>query len=177
MSALSILYLILPFPLAFILHDAEEIIFQHRWMLRHKDSLNLRFPGLRPLTEHLSGLGTLAFSIAALEELVIIATAVCYVLVHGQWCLQVWSALFLAFSIHLLVHIAQAAVIRGYVPGLVTSLLLLPYAFFGIRSISFVMRPWEILLLGGAGVIAMAANLAFAHWLGRKFQSWMKPAE
>ena len=174
MSALSILYLILPFPLAFILHDAEEIIFQHRWMLRHKDSLNLRFPRLRPLTEPLSGLGTLA---SALEELVIIATAVCYVLVQGQWCLQVWSALFLAFSVHLLVHIAQAAVIRGYVPGLVTSMLLLPYAFFGIRSISFVMSPWEILLLGGAGVIAMAANLAFAHWLGRKFQSWMKPAE
>ena len=99
MSALSILYLILPFPLAFILHDAEEIIFQHRWMLRHKDSLNLRFPRLRPLTEHLSGLGTLAFSIAALEELLIIATAVCYVLVQGQWCLQVWSALFLAFRL------------------------------------------------------------------------------
>lgn len=47
MSALTVLYLVLPFPIAFILHDAEEVMVQHRWMLNRKEVLNERFPKTR----------------------------------------------------------------------------------------------------------------------------------
>ena len=108
MSALSVLYLVLSLPVAFILHDAEEVAVQHRWMLAHRESLASRFPKLRTMIEHLSLLGTTAFAIAATEELVVLVVATCYVLVDGIFSTQIWSVLFLAFSLHLLVHFGQA---------------------------------------------------------------------
>ena len=75
MSALSVLYLVLSLPVAFILHDAEEVAVQHRWMLAHRESLASRFPKLRPMIERLSRLGTTAFAIAATEELVVLVVA------------------------------------------------------------------------------------------------------
>jgi len=79
-----------------------------------------------------------------------------------------WSALFIAFSFHLLVHIGQGVMIRGYVPGLVTSLLLLPYSYLGMQSIWNYMSITEILICGLAGIVFMVVNLRFAHWIGLK---------
>ena len=169
MSALSVLYLVLPFPLAFIIHDAEETFVQHRWMLAHKESLVVKFPRMRPMIEHLSALGTKAFAIAALEELMVLLAATCYVLIDGTYAMQLWSALFLAFSVHLLVHIVQAVCFRGYVPGLVSTILLLPYSFLGVESIWYAMSAMELTLWGAMGIVLMIANLRFAHWLGSKF--------
>ena len=75
MSALSVLYLVLSLPVAFILHDAEEMIVQHRWMLAHRESLASRFPKLRSMFERLSRLGTTAFAIATTEELAVLVVA------------------------------------------------------------------------------------------------------
>lgn len=82
--------------------------------------------------------------------------------------MQLWSALFMAFSLHLLVHLAQAVMVRGYVPGVVTSVLLLPYAAYGIRSILLVMSALELAVWSILGVLIMMVNLRFAHWLGIK---------
>lgn len=166
MSALSVLYLVLPFPLAFFLHDAEEVLVQHRWMLSHRDTLLRRFPKLNPVITHLCRLDTKAFAVAAFEELLVLLIATCYVLVQGDYCMQIWSALFMAFSLHLLVHIAQAILFRGYIPGIVSSLLLLPYSFLGLQSIWYSMTAMELLLWGTAGVAFMVTNLLFAHRLG-----------
>lgn len=166
MSALAVLYLILPFPIAFILHDAEEVVVQHRWMLNHRESLIATFPKMTQMVEHLSSLTTKAFAIAAIEELMVLLVATAYVLVGGVYSMQIWSALFMAFSIHLLVHIGQAIVMRGYVPGLVSTILLLPYAFIAIQSIWNAMSGMELAVWGLIGVITMIVNLRFAHWLG-----------
>lgn len=171
MSALSVLYLVLSLPVAFILHDAEEVAVQHRWMLAHRESLASRFPKLRPVTEHLSRLSTTAFAIAATEEFVVLVVATCYVLVDGIFATQIWSALFLAFSLHLFVHLGQAILLRGYVPGIATSLLLLPYSAYGLWSIWLTTSAIEFLLLALCGIVFVAANLRFAHWLGMKITS------
>lgn len=168
MSALSIFYLILPFPLAFILHDAEEVNVQHGWMLRHQDNLSKKFPKLRPMIQHLLKLNTKGFALAALEELLVLLLATCYVLIRGAYCMELWSALFMAFTLHQLMHILQAVIVRGYVPGLVTSLLLLPYSYFGIQSIWYAMSGIGMLLWGIGGVAFMVVNLRFAHWLGTR---------
>ena len=166
MSALSILVFVLPLPLAFVLHDAEEIAVQHRWMRAHGAELARRFPKFKAIIARLGALGTGAFAIAAAEELVVLLAATAYVLVGGAWAAEVWGALFLAFSLHLIIHVVQAAMVRGYVPGLATSLLLLPYAAFGVWSMSLVWSVPKILALAVAGSIAVAANLRLAHGLG-----------
>lgn len=168
MSALTALYIILPFPLAFIVHDAEETITQHKWMIRHKESLLERFPKAKAMILTLSSLSTKGFAIAAFEELLVLLLATSYILIGGTFAVEIWSALFVAFSLHLLVHIGQSIIIRGYVPGLVTSILLLPYSCLGMQSIWNYMSYAEIILCGITGIIFMVANLRFAHWLGLK---------
>ena len=167
MSALSILYLVLPLPLAFILHDTEEAIVQHRWMLSHRYIFEDRYPRLKPLYKHLSSLDTQSFVIAAMEEFVILILSTCYVLIQGDYCMEIWSAIFIAFSFHLIVHIMQAIVLRSYVPGLITSVILIPYSYLGIQSIWYAMSGAELFLWGIAGIIFMAINLIFAHWIGK----------
>ena len=171
MSALSILYLVLPFPLLFVLHEAEEIMVQRRWLAAHRNALNAKFPRLHPLIAHLSRLTTPAFALAAAEEWFILLIATCYVLVGGNYALPLWSALFIAFAFHQFVHVSQAVAVKGYVPGLVTSLLLLPYSALGLQSIWLVMSGWQLLFWGIAGVAFMAINLRFAHWLGMKMSN------
>ena len=166
MSALSILFLVLPFPLAFIIHEAEEIAVQKRWMSRHHDLLKQKFPRLKPLTGHLSKLGTKAFAVAAAEELLIVLAVTALVLIQYEFCMQIWSAIFIAFSLHLIVHILQAVAVRGYVPGLVSTVVLLPYSAYGLYSIHLAMSLWEMLAWGAAGLVFMAVNLMFAHKLG-----------
>ena len=169
MSALSVLTLVLPFPLLFVIHEAEEVLVQHGWMKAHRADLERRFPWARDILAHLSRLGRRAFAIAALEELLVLSLATCYVLVGGTCSMQVWSALFMAFSLHLLVHVAQAVAVGGYVPGLATSLLLLPFAAYGLWSIWLAMGCLEFMAWGLAGVAFMVANLRLAHWLGSRF--------
>ena len=92
----------------------------------------------------------------------------CYVLIQGNYCMQLWAALFMAFSIHLLLHIIQAIILRCYVPGLFTSLLLIPYSYLGIQSIWCAMSGVELLSWSLAGVLFMIINLIVAHWIGKK---------
>lgn len=170
MSALTVLYLILPFPLAFILHEIEEICTQRKWMDRNAGQLEQDYPSLRRLITNLSGLSTLGFSLAALEELLLILVAVCCVLVDATYSVHIWGAVFIAFSVHTLVHIAQAIVIRKYVPGLVTSVLLLPYCFMGIKSLWLYLGPGVFVLLGVGGTLIMVLNLFVLHSLCRKLK-------
>ena len=166
MSALSILFLVLPFPLAFIIHEAEEIAVQKRWMSRHHDLPKQKFPRLKPLTGHLAKLGTKAFAVAAAEELLIVLAVTALVLIQYEFCMQIWSAIFIAFSLHHILHILQAVAVRGYVPGLVSTVVLLPYSAYGLYSIHLAMSLWEMLAWGTAGLVFMALNLMFAHKLG-----------
>ena len=171
MSPLSVLILVLPLPLAFLLPDAEEVAVQPRWMENHCGALRERFLRLRPLLDRLQRLNTKAFALAALEEFIVLLCATACVLADVSFALELWAALFLAFSLHLLLHLGQAVAARGYVPGLVTSILLSPFAAYGIFCISLVMSPLKMFALAVAGASFVALNLLFAHWLGLKLTS------
>ena len=173
MSALSVLYIVLPFPLAFIINDLEEMVVQHRWMLSHRYILEERFPRIKPISKHLASLDTKSFAIAALEELFIIILVTCYVLIQGKYCMEIWSALFIAFSFHQLIHIIQATILHSYVPGVFTSLLLLPYSYIGLQSIWNAMNGTGVMLCGIVGIIFMVLNLLFAHWIGKTCSKYL----
>jgi hypothetical protein len=95
-------------------------------------------------------------------------------LADGPYALEIWTALFVAFSVHLVVHIGQGIIIRGYVPGLITSILLLRYSYYGISCICQEMNSGKLILLRVIGFITIAINLWFAYWLGKKFFSHEK---
>lgn len=168
MSALSMLCFVLPLPVAFVLHDAEEVLVLRRWMLRNAGRVRERMPWAAPVIDRLLRLSTGAFAIAALEELVVILAATACVFLQADFALEVWAALMMAFALHLLVHVAQAVMVRGYVPGLATTVLLLPWAAWGVYSLWLAMDSVTLLLCTVAGVAVAAVNLHFAHRLGMK---------
>ena len=163
------LFWIISFPLAFIVHDGEEIVVQHKWTLTHKDLLIQKFPKAKRVISHLSSLSTKAFAMAVLEELILLLLATAYILIGGAYATELWIALFMAFSVHFVIHIAQGVIVRGDVPGLVTSILMLPYAYFGISKICEEVSGDKLLHLSILGIVAMMINLRFAHWIGKKF--------
>ncbi len=163
------LFWIISFPLAFVIHDGEEIVVQHKWMLIHKDFLIQKYPRAKRIITHLSNLSTKAFAMAVLEELILLLFATAYILIGGAYATELWIALFMAFSLHFVVHIVQGVMVRGYIPGLVTSILMLPYAYFGISRICEDVSGVKLIQLCVLGVVAMMINLRFAHWIGKKF--------
>lgn len=167
MSGLIVLLFVLPLPIVFIIHDVEEALFQHKWMLKNKESLSDRFPKLRKLIDDLSRLNTKAFWIAVIEELLVLLLVTIYVLIQGKYAKEVWVAVFIAFAFHLIVHIIQGIIIRGYVPGLITSMLLLPYVSYGLWSIWLGMSIIHLFLYSIAGIVFMILNLRFSHWIGK----------
>lgn len=168
MSALSVLFFVLPFPIAFMLHNAEGMIVQHRWMLTHRDALVVRFPRMRGIIDHLCRLNTKAYAIATLEELFAMLVVVSYVLLKAPCSKQVMSAMFIAYALHLILRIVMSIVVRGYVPGLVTSILLLPYVLLNLHSIWLALSGLELLFWSLTGIAVTLINLRFAHWIGRK---------
>jgi hypothetical protein len=162
----TVLYLL--FIQAFIIHDGEEIAMEHKWLLAHGDALCEKHPKLRRMLNHLRQMNAKAFAIAVLEELFLLVAITVYVFWGGPYAIELWAAVFMAFSIHLIIHIGQSIVVRGYVPGLVTSILLLPFSYLGMQSIRNTFSMMQLLLWGIIGMIIIAANLAVAHWLGIK---------
>ena len=162
----TILYVL--FILAFVVHDGEEIAVEHKWVMSHGDALCARFPMLRRMFNHLRRMSTKAFAIAVMEELAVLVAITIYALVGGPYAVELWSVAFMVFSIHLVVHVVQAIVIKGYVPGLVTSILLLPFSYLGMKGICQTFSISQLLSYGAIGVMIMVSNLAFAHWLGMK---------
>ena len=166
-----IVLLICLFPIVFMLHDIEEIIMQQRWMERNADELSRRFPVLRKQIMQLRELSTTGFAIAVAEEFIIISGVSVYAVLSRHYFL--WMALFLAFGIHLLVHVGQFVLLRKYIPAIVTSLLCLPYAvyvcyFFYSTGLFTAM---DFLLGGILGVLVMVLNLKLAHALGRRLDA------
>ena len=171
MSALTVLYVILPFPILFLLHDLEEIVMAKRWLERHREKLLLQFPQFSVIIRHLLKLDTLAFAIAATEEAIILMIATAAILIDVPYSIWIWIGLFMAFALHLLIHIIQIFLVRNYVPGIVTTLLSLPYVFYSANMIVHTYHTIPLLIASFAGVVFMICNLLLSHQIGIKISN------
>ena len=160
-------------PAAFVLHDAEETVFLPGWLRRNRDDLSRRFPRLSGrLLSHVAAISPARFAAMAAEELALLLAVTLYsVILHDYYP---WLALFLAFGVHLVVHIVQWIAVGRYIPVAATSLAALAYCSWGlhvlINSGLFTLR--EFLICGVAGCTVAAVNLWLLHALagaaGRK---------
>jgi hypothetical protein len=155
-------------PVAFILHDLEEIVVQHSWMAVHGESLCNRFPRFSKVIRHLMGMDTRAFTIAVMEELAVILIIYAGMTVSFIPAMYAIIALQMAFMLHLVLHIVQGVIVKGYVPGVVTSVLLLPVTVFFSFFVWKFLPAWQIVLCLAGGVVFASLNLWFAHFLGKR---------
>lgn len=153
-------------PAAFVLHDAEETVFLPGWLRRNRDDLSRRFPRLSGrLLSHVAAISQARFAAMAAEELVLLLAVTLYSVISHDY--YPWLALFLAFGVHLVVHIVQWIAVGRYIPVAATSLAALAYCGWGlhvlINSGLFTLR--ESLICGVAGCAVAAVNLWLLHAL------------
>lgn len=152
-------------PTIFMFHDMEEIIGMRKWLSVHYDDVVARIPMARKLLEPLRDISTARFAAAVYEELIIfiviclMADATDIPFFDG-----VWLGAFIGFAAHLVVHLAQAVAVRGYVPALITSLISLP------PSAYIIYRSWLGIEMGTSaaigttvGIVFLATNLIVVH--------------
>lgn len=174
--AAVLFFSIVLFLFGIIAHEVEEIVFQHKWVQKNAPALKQRFPKLEKVFDHLLTMDTKAFAFAVLEEAIVIVLAI-YLPLHMNWTDIIPIGIFLAYTLHLLVHIIQGIIFHGYIPGLVTACITFPiyayviYFFISISNYSSYTDAFPFILAGLAGSCFLLLNLLFSHWIGKKISS------
>lgn len=160
------------FPILFIFHDFEEIIFMQVWISKNKNYLCDRFPKVcKKLLPHFENITTSSFALGVAEEFIIIS--IITVISYAMSWYDLWIGLFIAFTFHLLIHCFQAVILRKYVPAIVTSIICLPICIYMIKQIIQVFRLNTIILYSIFGFIIMVINLCVIHKIMGIFSKWL----
>lgn len=171
MSALSILYIVLPFVGVFALHEVEEILTAPRWAGKCREK-HLNMPkALQPIACRYLEADKKDLWVTALEQLLLLVVITVFLLNGGRLSNLCWMMAFCAYSVHVLVTIGLAVAQKGYFPGLVTALLSLPFVCYGLYSISLVQSWGRIVLCAITGTALVFTNLMIVDSLLTKIMS------
>lgn len=149
MSALSVLYVILPVLVVSLFHTLE-VAFTARWRVGRRSGINAN-----------------AFLIAAGAGFLMLLLVTAALFVGGLWAERVWATVFMAYSMCTLISIVRAVVLKCYVPGLVTNIVSVPLISYAAYSLSLVWPWWEMLLFAVIGLALAVAGLFIAHRIGQ----------
>ena len=159
-----LIYLSLPF--AFLFHDIEEIAKRQRWARLNADRIGRMYPNMCTMLVNLRDMSNRSFCIIVAEELLLISLAVICA-IYGPSQVPLF-ALTWGFCIHLVVHAVQALAVKGYIPGLLTTVLLLPYAGIAVADMLQQFTWQQNLLYAASGVVVVAVNLFVMHTIFNK---------
>ncbi|MDI6834301.1 MAG: HXXEE domain-containing protein [Rhizobiaceae bacterium] len=161
------------FPVVFMLHEFEEIIMLKPWLAKNGPAMERRFPVVAAKVLPLyNSLSTSAFTLAVLEEFFILTAVTYAAIAFGLH--DLWAGLLIAFLFHLLVHIGQTILWRGYCPFIITSLLALPYCLYALFTLarSGAISPGPTAAWSIAAMVLVYLNLWLALDLARRFEAW-----
>lgn len=164
------------FPILFIFHDFEEIIFIQAWISKYRGYLCERFPKLsNKLLPHFDNITTSSFALGVAEEFILISiiTVVSYV---TNWYM-LWVGLFIAFTFHLVIHCFQTLIVRKYVPAIITSVICLPLCIYIINHIVTLFKFDTVILYSIFAFIIMVINLVIMHKVMEIFSKWLAQYE
>lgn len=169
MSIPTLLWL---FPIAFMLHDFEEVILFEPWLKRNAADIKAKLEGRLPAfaskrVESMMTKTTSEFALSVCLIFVLVSLSA-FIAVEFQ-SYVFFLAASTAFFLHGFLHIGQVIVMRRYIPALATSLLIvLPYGvllFPRLLAEGIVTLP-ELLLYGLVGVVAIVPIIFVMHWVG-----------
>ncbi|MGW1870826.1 HXXEE domain-containing protein [Streptomyces mauvecolor] len=155
---------------AWALHDAEEVVTVPRWTRDGVPELRGRFPRVPDrIWRRLETIDRREFATAVGGMAVVVAAAAADGYRTGGRS-AFYQGTLNGFGLHGLVHLAQAAVVRGYAPGSVTSpLLVIPFTLWarGRLRRSGVLRPTRPRDAVQGLAIAAAATVG-SHLMARR---------
>lgn len=167
MSALSVLFIVLPILAVSFFHTLEVAFTAKRWVGRHWVSLMNEHPNLLNILFRLSGMNMQAFLIAAGTGFLVVLLSTAALFVGGLWTERIWAIVFMAYSVCSLINIVRAVILKGYVPGLVTSIISVPLIAYVAYSLSLVWPWWGMLLFAILGLVLAVAGHFIAQRIGR----------
>ncbi|MCP9957066.1 HXXEE domain-containing protein [Streptomyces sudanensis] len=155
---------------AWAVHDAEEVAFGPRWLREHLPELRERFPAVPGrVWKAAEGVDDREFRAAvAVMGAIVGAAAVAGARTGGRS--GFYQSALTGFGLHGLVHLAQAAAVRGYTPGSVTSpLVVVPFTLWarGRLRRAGVLRPARA-RDAAAGLVLAAGATVLSHAVARK---------
>ena len=162
------------FPILFIFHDMEEIIGLGIWLKKNQVILTEKYPMIGKMYQNYS---TEGMAVAVLEEfLVAVLFCLLGIVSQNRICWLLWLGVFAAYAFHLLIHIAQAVILRTYIPALLTSLIAFPISARIMIDVKEVLHYsiGELAVFGILGLVIVGVNLKVAHFLMHRFTIWMK---
>lgn len=168
MSALSVLYIVLPLLAVSLCHTLEVLFTARRWASHHSASSDEAHQSLVNILFRLSGMNMSALVIAAVVGFLAVLLSTTALFVGGLWTERIWATIFMAYSVCTLINIVRAVTLKGYVPGLVTSIISVPLIAYAAYPLSLVWPWWEILLFAILGLVLALANLYFAQRIGQR---------
>ena len=118
-------------------------------------------------------MSTSAFALAVAEEFIILSALT--LLAVELELYPFWAGMMLGFFIHLLVHVGQFAIYRGYVPVILTSLPSGLYCLIALHDLN-VYQPldWKLVAIWTlVSLVIIGANLALALNMAAKFETWL----
>jgi len=125
---LSLNLVIWAFPVAFLLHDLEEIFTMERFSRENRE----RFP---KFLRNIAAITTRQFTLAV-GVLLVLTLLASYLATRPQRQMDLFTIGLAIFLVHILGHVAQTVFFRGYTPGLITALLVvLPYSLYGFHRL------------------------------------------
>ena len=164
------------FPVLFIFHDFEEIILIQSWISKNRRYLCDRFPALsKRLLPHFDKITTSSFALGVAEEFILISIITVVSYMTNRYIL--WLGLFIAFTVHLVIHCFQTLIVRKYVPALITSIICLPICILIIKNIVNLFQLDTVVLYSILAVIIMVANLVITHKGMDIFGRWVAQYE
>ena len=128
-------------------------------MILHPDLLDVLF--------RLSGMNMKSFLIAAGAGFLAVLLSTAALFAGGLWTELVWMTVFMAYSVCALINLVRAVTLKGYVPGLVTSIISVPLIAYAAYSLSLVWPWWGMLLFAILGLVLAVAGHFIAQRIGR----------
>ncbi len=173
---LHLKFLIAMLPVVFMLHDFEEIIMFKPWLIKNREELKSRFPKFENFLTKRSYFeySTSAFAVAVMNEFALISLVTFCSLYFDVY--DWWFAAFMAYSIHLFVHLGQWIIYRKYVPVIVTTVLTFPYCIytFCVFINSSMMHNGQMLLWTAIGVGLTILSFFPAFYFASIFEKWKR---
>ena len=160
------------FPIAFILHDFEEIIFFEPWLKKNAGGITDRIQGKVPAfiekqVKTILNKSTAQFSFSV--SLIFLLTCLASLLAAEYESYPFFLAASALFFLHGFMHIGQAMVMRRYVPAIITSVsVVIPYGlvlFWRLLAAGLVDVP-ALLVYSVVAIVLIVPFILVLHILG-----------
>ncbi len=159
------------FPVVFMIHEFEEILFVRQWISRNREKLVRRFPRLaKRMLPRLEAITTASFAFVVAEEFILVSVATFGAYWFANYALFI--GMVIAYGLHLAVHILQFAVYRGYIPAIITSALTGIYTAYCIRHfwIHGLMPAPDVVIYAVASILILVVNLVLFHRIAERLK-------